>query len=282
MTNIFSVRYATIAAGMALIAGVTFWAPAFAVARIPVPHRAIYAIGLSDSEESSGVTSAEGRMVFEIAGNACEGYTMSQRLVVWIARSESDDQLLDFRVSTFESGDGDLYRFASRTYVDERIVEEANGTAERKREAVVVDLDSPGTKSLKIEQSVMFPSQHLLALLREAKADRHFFSTNIYEGAGQGERTDTVSAVIGSAVEGKKSDGLTKGMTGWPVSIAYYSKEKGEDDTKSGEEMPSYQMSFTLYENGVTHDLKMNYGDYVLSGKLEKLDALDTSDCTDQ
>jgi len=266
-------------AGMALTAaGVVAANSAAAVSQIPVPHRAIYKIGLSDSKESSGVTSAEGRMVFEIAGNACEGYTMSQRLVVMIEHSENGGQLLDFRVSTFESGDGALYRFASRTYVDDQIVEEAIGTAERQPESVVVALDNPGKKSLTFDQSIMFPSQHLHALLGAAKADQHFFSTNIYEGAGQGERTDTVSAVIGLAQRGEGPDSLIDGKTGWPVSIAYFSKGEKKDD-KSGEEMPDYQMSFMLYENGVTRDLKMNYGDYILSGELEKLDALDTSDC---
>jgi hypothetical protein len=259
-------------------AGATAANSATAGSQIPVPHRAVYKIGLSDSKESSGVTGAEGRMVFEIAGNACEGYTMSQRLVVLIAHNESGDQLLDFRVSTFESGDGALYRFASRTYVDDQIVEEAIGTAERQLESVVVALDNPGKKSLTFDQSIMFPSQHLHALLGAAKADQHFFSTNIYEGAGQGERTDTVSAVIGLAERGEGSDDLIAGKTGWPVSIAYFSKGETKED-KSGEEMPDYQMSFTLYENGVTRNLKMNYGDYVLSGELEKLDPLDISDC---
>ena len=101
--------------------------------QIPVPHRAIYKIDLQDSQESSGVTSAEGRMVFEIAGNACEGYTMSQRLVVLMGNRDEADQLLDFRVSTFESGDGGLYRFSSRTYLDEVIVEQATGSSAGER-----------------------------------------------------------------------------------------------------------------------------------------------------
>jgi hypothetical protein len=252
--------------------------PAWAVSQIPVPHRAIYKIGLADSDHSSGVTSADGRMVFEIAGNACEGYTMSQRLVVRIAHSENGDQLLDFRVSTFESGDGALYRFASRTYLDDQIVEEATGTAERQRESVVVALDNPNKKSLTFEQPVMFPSQHLLALLEAARQKQHFFSTSIYEGAGQGERTDVVSAVIGTAEESKNATGLIRGKTGWPVSMAYFSDDKEKED-QTGERTPDYQLSFTLYENGVTRDLKMNYGDYVLSGTLEKLDALDKSEC---
>jgi hypothetical protein len=279
MIQAFRSRTGFVLAATAVLAVAAAADVALAVSPIPVPHRAIYKIGLSDSRDSSGVTGAEGRMVFEIAGNACEGYTMSQRLVVLIAHSENGDQLLDFRVSTFESGDGALYRFASRTYVDDQIVEEATGTAERQTGSVVVALDNPSKKSLTFDQSTLFPSQHLHALLKAARGDEHFFSTNVYEGAGKGERTDTVSAVIGSAERGDHSDGLIEGKIGWPVSMAYFS-ETEDKDNKSGERLPDYQMSFMLYENGVTRDLKMNYGDYVLSGKLEKLDPLDASDCS--
>jgi hypothetical protein len=62
------------------------------------------------------------------------------------------------------------------------------------------------------------------------------------------------------------------------VSIAYFS-EGNDEKNKTGEELPDYQMSFTLFENGIARDLRMNYGDYVLSGDLEELDALDTSEC---
>jgi hypothetical protein len=38
-------------------------------------------------------------------------------------------------------------------------------------------------------------------------------------------------------------------------------------------------MRFTLYENGVTNDLVMDYGKYALSGSLEHLEPIDAADC---
>ena len=67
-------------------------------------------------------------------------------------------------------------------------------------------------------------------------------------------------------------------MTAWPVSIAYFN-DGGSEKEENGEEVPDYQMSFTLFENGVARNLTMNYGDYVLAGKLEQLDALEISEC---
>ena len=70
------------------------------------PHRAVYEISLERTEDGSGVSSAKGRMVFEVTGSACEGYRMRQRMVVNIGDEEGNVGLLDFRVTTFESGDG--------------------------------------------------------------------------------------------------------------------------------------------------------------------------------
>jgi hypothetical protein len=38
-------------------------------------------------------------------------------------------------------------------------------------------------------------------------------------------------------------------------------------------------MSFKLYENGVSRDLRMDYGDFVLKGNLVKLDFLPADAC---
>jgi hypothetical protein len=250
-----------------------------AVNDAPVPHRAIYEIGLADSQERSGITNASGRMVFEVAGSACEGYTMSQRMVVRLGDTEGEDRLLDFRVSTFESGDGQLYRFTSRTYINDRVVEEVTGTAERTGRGIQVKLQNPDEKVVRLAEQALFPSQHLHAILAAAKSDRRFVSAEIYEGAGKGESADTATAVIGGPKKEDASEPVTGGKLRWPVSIAYFNNEP---DGTSGEQTPTYQMSFLLYENGVTRDLMMDYGDYVLSGTLQSIDALEPSPCEDE
>ena len=183
-----------------------------------MPHRAIYRIDLADRENRSGITGADGRMVFEVAGNACDGYTMSQRLVVRLSADEGEDRILDFRVSTFEAGDGDLYRFVSKTVMNDRVVEEIQGSAQRSGRELEVRLQNPDEKTVKIVGTPLFPSQHLHALIAAARSDQRFFATSIYEGAGTGEKADTATAVIGSAQLGQAGEALTNGKTRWPVS----------------------------------------------------------------
>ncbi len=268
---------AAIAAAIVLAAAAPQPAPPAEPA--PVPHRAVYRIDLAETELRSGITGADGRMVFEIAGNACDGYTMTQRLVVRLSAEEGDDRLLDFRVSTFEAGDGELYRFVSKTMMNDRVVEEVQGTARRSGREIEVQLRNPNEKTVRIVGAPLFPSQHLHALIAAARSDKRFFSASVYEGAGSGENADTAAAVIGPAQREQADGPLTSGKTRWPISIAYFSQDVSEE-REFGEETPVYQMNFMLYENGVTRQLVMDYGDYALSGTLESITALDQQACS--
>ena len=59
----------------------------------------------------------------------------------------------------------------------------------------------------------------------------------------------------------------------WPVDIAYF-----DETTEGGEDTPEYRISFKLHENGLTRDLEMDYGDFVISGKLVDLAVFEPDD----
>lgn len=63
------------------------------------------------------------------------------------------------------------------------------------------------------------------------------------------------------------------------MTVGYFDEDQKETD-QIGEEMPSYQMRFTLYENGITNDLVMDYGDYALAGALQQIEPLDRPVCS--
>jgi len=243
------------------------------------PHRAVYEISLARSESGSGVSSATGRMVFEVTGSACDGYKMRQRMVVNIGDEEGNVGLLDFRVSTFESGDGSLYTFDSRTEMNDEVVESVEGEARRGATAIEVSLKQPTEKKVTLDSGVLFPSQHMQAIIDAAVANRNFISTDIFEGAGTGDTSDEAATAIGHALALSTDSPLRSGVRHWPVSVGYFDPAKRIEEGL-GEELPSYQMSFTLYENGVTSDLMMDYGDYALSGSLQKIEPLNSPTCS--
>jgi hypothetical protein len=248
------------------------------------PHRAVYEISLKRTEEGSGVSSANGRMVFEVTGNACEGYRMRQRMLVNIGDEDGNVGLLDFRITTFESGDGDVYNFDSRTTLNQEVVETVEGKARRNSSKIEVSLTQPARKTVELDSAVLFPSQHLQAIIDAALANRKVLTANIYEGAGSGDASDAATAAIGGVMPVGVEAPLQKGVRAWPISVGYFEQAKESNDEEAneglGEELPSYQMSFTLYENGVTNDLVMDYGRYALAGTLQTIEPLTKSDCT--
>jgi hypothetical protein len=243
------------------------------------PHRAIYDIALKRANDGSGVSSANGKMVFEVTGNACDGYTMRQRMVVNIGDEEGNIGLLDFRIATFESADGAVYNFDSQTTMNDEVVEAVEGEARRQGKNIEVTLKQPTEKKVTIDGGVLFPSQHLQAILDAARAERRFVSVDIYEGAGTGETTDEASAAIGDVLPSIVDAPLRSGVRHWPIAVAYFDPSK-EDASGLGEELPTYQMSFTLYENGITNDLVMDYGDYALTGSIKEIEPLESGGCS--
>ncbi|HSP25511.1 MAG TPA: DUF1849 family protein, partial [Saliniramus sp.] len=60
----------------------------------------------------------------------------------------------------------------------------------------------------------------------------------------------------------------------WPVTLSSF--EQGEDQ---GEQTPAYVISFQLHENGVSTDLRLDFGEFVMAGTLQTLEELPASDC---
>ncbi|HET7413117.1 MAG TPA: DUF1849 family protein, partial [Pararhizobium sp.] len=93
-------------------------------------------------------------------------------------------------------------------------------------------------------------------------------------------RSVLTTTIIGSRQEPKASDteakkaGKFADAPYWPVSIAYF------NDKAKGDQVPEYRIDFKLYANGITRDLTMDYGDFVLTGKLAELDLLKKPACS--
>ncbi len=62
-------------------------------------------------------------------------------------------------------------------------------------------------------------------------------------------------------------------MMHWPVKITYFDQDAKLDQA------PTYSMSALLYDNGVMRRLRLDYGRFVLIGKLVRLDTLPTTPC---
>ncbi len=246
------------------------------------PHRAIYDMKLGDTEEGSGIAALNGRMVYDFSGNACDGYSVSFRFVTRFQSADGGSQITDLQTSSFEEPATDSYRFLSKTFVDQELVEETRGVARTGADAKTVDLKEPSEKSLEINRDVLFPTEHLLGILQAAEQGVSFVAADIYDGAETGEKVYATTTVIGAkALSSVKAgtgepDAPLAGLSYWPVTVAYFDPSK---DDASGELLPVYQLSFWLYQNGISGELKLDYGDFTIKGEMTSLEMYDEADC---
>ena len=66
------------------------------------PHRAVYEMSLANTRGGSGVTAVSGRMVYELTGSACEGYTQNMRFVTQMVNQGGIDH--DHRPALLQLG----------------------------------------------------------------------------------------------------------------------------------------------------------------------------------
>lgn len=246
-----------------------------------LPHRAVYDLALDDATDSSGITGLSGRMVYEFNGSACEGYTVTFRFVTQIEANETL-RMTDQQTTTFEAGDGSEFSFVTRSFVDRNLDKETRGSAQMTGEGTRVSIEMPEPQDHELEAS-QFPTQHLIEVLEKANAGENFYETTIYDGSEDGDKLMTTTVILGQKTGPEGGDAevdaaeAIAGEEFWPVDIAYFDLSE-----VSGEETPTYRISMKLYDNGVTRDLTMDYGDFAITGRLVDLELFEASaDCAE-
>ncbi len=249
-----------------------------------LPHQAVYDLSLQKSRGNAAVNNAKGRILYNFAGNACEGYTTDFRQVSQLDTGETKSTLSDLRSTSWEDGTGNSYRFKIETRMNQADATSVDGSAERKGKTVTVTLKKPKAKTFTIENAV-FPTEQVKLIIDAARADKSILELVVYDGSDDGEKVYNTLTVIGQPIPGTrapaKPDPTTsndnfKTLTRWPVTVSYYDAAVKQD---AGEQTPVYAMSFELYEDGVSRALVLDYNDFVIAGAMGKIDIKDVKPC---
>ena len=258
--------------------------PAIAAEAGLAAHRAVYEITLDKAKSGAGVSDLSGRMVYELTGSACEGYTQTMRFVTRMTNQEGENSISDLRSSTFEEVGGLIFKFSSSQYRDDKQTESTAGDAKRATAdgPIKVEVSKPAKASLDVGSGTLYPVQHSVAMLAAARAGKSIFAADLYDGSEKGEKVYATTAVIGArrapgkhpkTPEVKNADKLDA-LSAWPVSLSYFDKKSDKSDAA-----PSYELAFVFFENGVSQRLFIDYGDFSIRGALKDLTFLDTPPC---
>jgi len=246
------------------------------------PHRAVYDMKLEDASAQAGVSGVVGRMVYDFTGDACEGYSVEFRFVTQFQDESGGSQVTDLRTASFEDAKAQTFQFLSKTFVNNKLIEETRGTARQGSTVKEVELDEPEEREVEISGGALFPTEHLRFIIASALNGDRFVSADVFDGSETGDKVYPTTAVIGSPrsevlLESEKAAlAAVAEQAYWPVTIAYFDPSA---DQATGEQTPAYQLSFLLHENGVSHDLTLDYGDFKLAGQLRELELYDATEC---
>ena len=279
-------------ATLVVMAVLALW-PTYSVAQaagqgvVLAPHRAVYEMTLAEARGGAGVTQVTGRMVYELTGSACEGYTQNMRFVTSMANQSGSATVSDLRSSSWEDASGKRFRFSSSQFRDDKPTEATAGDATRAPTGsdVKVELTKPAKKDLSLRMGVYFPIQHSIALLEAARSGKAIFRANLFDGSEKGEKVyDTVSFIGRVQPAGgnrrlpavKDGDRLNK-LPAWPVSIGYF-----EPGTDKKDAVPVYELMFLFFENGVSRQLFIDYGEFAIQGEIKEITFLEPRACEQQ
>jgi len=249
------------------------------------PHVAIYDLTLTSSRGRRSLEGVRGRIVYDFSGSACEGYALNFRQVTELDSGEGKVALSDLRTATWEEGEGRSFRFKSQNYMDQKQIGDVDGRADRGKSSVAVKLSKPGDKRFDAGK-VVFPTEHMRLLIEAAQAGKTLLEIAVYDGSESGEKIYQSLSVIGRRIEPDKkpSDAAADkdtlaGLARWPVTISYFDKTGKNTDEQPGEQTPIYAISFEMYENGISRALRLDYGDFVIDGKMSSLEVKNARAC---
>jgi hypothetical protein len=134
---------------------------------------------------------------------------------------------------------------------------------------LAVTLGAAKGRDVDLGGDALFPAEYLRRTLAAAHNDEKMFRVKVFEGSGQGNPVLDASTVIGKPSTAPATEKALKirqleGLRHWPVTVSYFQPD-APDST------PLYVKTYELYENGVVHVLKIDYGHLVVAGEMKEL-----------
>lgn len=244
------------------------------------PHRAVYDLKLLEGRGKQSLEGARGRILYDFAGNACEGYALQFRQVTELSPSEGKTVVSDLRSTNWEDGDGKAFRFTSENLLNGNPVDKSDGSAERDGDAVRVKLTKPQPTTLALKD-VVFPSEHMRRVITAAREGKSLLEVAVYDGSDNGQKVYSTLTVIGRPLgddrptqDAATGQAAVAGLKRWPVTVSYFDRAKKDSD-----QTPAYSISFELLENGISRAIKIDYGDFALGGDLTSLEVKEGKPC---
>ncbi len=148
------------------------------------PHQAIYQMSLDGASSNSGISGAEGAMMYKFE-ESCEAWTSETKVYLKLLYTEGDPLETTWSFVSWEAKDGLNYRFRVHQSRNGTPVEKIQGNVSRDSINGVAEakFTSPEGTFIDLPEGTMFPTHHLQKLIEEGEGGTLMFSRTVFDGA---------------------------------------------------------------------------------------------------
>jgi hypothetical protein len=233
-------------------------------------HRAAYRLSLDSVRSDGQIVQAQGAMLFEVR-DACDGWTTRQRLTLNVVDKAGDTVETGSDYSTWESKDGKRLRFTLTQMAQGAVTQRVSGEAEVDGDkGGTVRYEQPETQEMTLPPGTLLPMAHTIRTLALAKAGQKMLNVPLFDGTNDdGAQDSTTLLSAWMPPQANPRFPLLANQPSARMRIAFFNR-----DASAGASTPSYEVGLRYFANGIADEMKMDFGDFVMDGKLETLEPL--------
>jgi len=259
---------------------------------ILAPHQASYQLKLIKLRPSAPLHYLKGSIDYEFE-DQCEGWITNQTFDTSYYYNEGQPSHIISNYNAYESKDNKTLYFSSTHKNDAEILEEIKGKANFHSSffnptAEVIFADNPEVIN-DLDPETILPVGHLKEVLAHLKQGKKtpIFSHIMFDGSAR-ETGEIYSTYILRPLKSEEQIFENNNIgKGWRIKIAVYagrslsteSSVTGNSDqdiseenaTEADSELPEYEMTLNLHENGIISFIQIDYPEYTIEQTLTKL-----------
>jgi hypothetical protein len=236
-----------------------------------LPHRAAYVLTLDRVRDGANIGAARGVMLFEVA-DACEGWATRQRFTLEI--TDRDGQRIETTsdYATLEARDGSRLQFSLVQRTNDAETKRVSGEARLGPDgAGTVTYAHPAAREAPLPPGTLLPMGHTVQALAVAARGERLLVAPLFDGTTDTGAQDSTTLIL-SVLPPERHPRFAS-LSGLPsarMRIAFF--EGGQP--QGGAAVADYEVSLRYWSNGVADEVAMDFGEFTLRGRLERLEEL--------
>ncbi len=239
------------------------------------PHRAIYSLKAKTIDPDGGISDADGAIAYELS-EECGRWITKHTFLLNIVKQDSKERSIRTDYTSWEAKDGLAFGFETRTKSDGQDTEHRTGRAELQRAGgpgkAVIEGRGP-RKEIALPAGTSFPTWHMLELIAAGRAGEKIVWRNMFDGSSEGKLNGVYAVLVDPVPAAMIEPAALFAHRGFRMKLTFF------DPPQEDKERPNYKVDMTVNEAGVTTAMVLEYSDFSLDTKIEKIETLPKPAC---